>query len=143
MPSDQSGPDLDGLHTAAHGLGYYDAVCEFEYLTAGEVVYGRRTPAELMEELGVSTNPLGLDLESSLGRQYVEGYQSYADELLQKLRVQLVAMRDSLTPETLTAELLLDITSSEDNVIKQEARLESLPLQPGGILAVRGGLQRP
>lgn len=143
MPTDMSGPDLDGLCAASRGLGYYDAVCEFEYLTAGQVVYGRRTPAELMEELAVSSGVLTLDLESSLARQYVEGYQGYVDELLQKLRAQLPAMRDSLTPETLTAELLSDITSSEDHIVKQEARLESLPLQQGGILAVWGGLQRP
>ena len=143
MPTDQSRPDLDGLHAAARGLGYYDAVCEFEYLTAGEVVYGRRTPAELMEELGLSADQLTLESESSLGRQYVEGYRSYADELLQKHRGQLLAMRDSVTPETLTTEILLDITSSEDNIVKQEARIESLPLQPGGILAVWGRMQRP
>lgn len=143
MATDQSGPDLDGLQAAARGLGYYDAVCEFEYLTAGEVVYGKRTPVELMEELGVASGLLALESESSLARQYVEGYQSYADELLHKLRTQLLVMRDSLTPETLTAELLSDITSNEDYVIKQEARLESLPLQPGGILAVWGGMRRP
>lgn len=143
MPTHQSGPDLDGLHAAARGLGYYDAVCEFEYLTAGEVLYGRRTPVELTQELGVPSGLLTPESESSLARQYVEGYQSYADELLQKLRAQLAAMRDSSTPETPTAGLLSDITSSRDNIIRQEARLESLPLQPGGILAVWGGLQRP
>ena len=142
MPTDQSEPHLDGLHAAAHSLGYYDAVCEFEYLTACEAAYGRRTTAELMEELGVSDGVLTLESESALARQYLEGYQSYADELLQKFRAQLLAMRDSLTPETLTAELLSDITSSEDYVIKQEARMESLPFQPGGILAVWGGLRR-
>jgi hypothetical protein len=138
VSTDQSGPDQDGLHAVAHGLGYYDAVCEFEYLTAGEVVYGRRTPAELLEELGVPGGSLGPAFESSLARQYVEGYQSYADELLQNLRAQLLAMRDSLTPETLSAKLLADITSNEDYIIKQEARFESLPLQPGGILAAWG-----
>ena len=50
-----------GFQAAAHSLGYYDAVCEFEYLTAGEVVYGRRTPAELMEELGVAGGLLTLE----------------------------------------------------------------------------------
>jgi hypothetical protein len=143
VPADLSGPELEGLHAAARGLGYYDAVCEFEYLMAGEVVYGRRTPAVLRVDLGVSAGLLTVGFESSLARHYVEGYQSYADELLHNLQAQLLAMRDSLTPETLTAELLSDITSGEDYLIKQEARIESLPLQPGGILAVWGGLQRP
>lgn len=143
MSNDQSRPEPDGLHAASRSLGYYDAVCEFEYLTAGEVAYGRRTQAELMEELGLSSGLLSPESESSLAREYVEGYQSYADELLQKFRAQLLAMRDSLTPETLTPELLSDITSTEDYIIKQEARLESLPLQPGGILAVWGGTRRP
>jgi hypothetical protein len=143
MGGDEAGGarELARLSGAARGVGYYDAVGEFEYLSTGSVAYGKRTPAGLADELGLTSGPHAAGIPVGLAAAYTDGYQSYVDEVIERLRSALDAMRESPAAAAATVTLLEDIASAERYLCEQEERLEHLPLWPEGILAASGGLR--
>jgi hypothetical protein len=126
----------------AHTMGYFDAVCEFEYLAIGSTVYGKRTPSEMLEDLGIS-GPSESEALPDLIQEYVAGYQSYVDELVGRLRGQLADMQESPAGNPNSTALSQDMASAAEYLERLQARLDHVQLWPGGVLASGGGLRRP
>lgn len=139
-----SGPsEAGGLKAAARGVGYFDAMSEFEYLTSGTVVYGKRSLDELLEELGVSPAAKGSSIASELVAEYVVGYRNYVDEMMDKLRGQLAEMRRHSVSAPDAAKAAEDLANAESSVRRLEDRLDNFAPWPGGVLFIGGGIRRP